>query len=81
MVIEEFKVLTDNGVEETSIKLSAGEKRINPETNEVEYLNDGLWIANITQDVISKELWLGKNDSPDNYIEITDEEKQAIEIE
>lgn len=39
------------------------------------------WITNQANEIFSKELWLSKIDSPENYIEITDEEKQAIEAE
>lgn len=39
--------------------------------------DDGMWLTN-DQGVYSKEIYLGKNDKPENWHEITEEEYQEI---
>lgn len=41
--------------------------------------DDGKWLTN--GETFSKKVYLGKNDSPDNWQEITEEEKERFEKE
>lgn len=42
---------------------------------------EGKTITNTTHSILGKVIYLGVNDSPENYFEITDEEAQEIRAE
>lgn len=42
---------------------------------------EGKWLYNATADVVSEKVYLGKDADADEWVEITEEEKQKIEAE